>query len=86
MSGLELEEGSSGLQSSGLTMPPPSNSMKQMKLQFSMSQATDDLSTDNSTYSNTGQTCDSTFNLRIVTTLSLMKLNMILHVVHAWVV
>ena len=62
MSGLELEEGSSSLQSSGLTMPPPPKRMKQMKLQFSMSQATDDQSTDNSACSNTGQTCDSTFN------------------------
>ena len=46
MSDLELEKGSSSLQSSGLTMLSPPKRMKQMKLQFSMSHATDDQSTD----------------------------------------
>ena len=54
MSGLELEEGSSSLQSSGMTMPPS----PKRKLQFSMSQAQSTIIA----CSNTGQTRDSKFN------------------------
>ena len=58
MSDLEREgSSSSSLHPSGSTMPPPSKRMKQMKIQFSLSQPTDYIGT--STHSNSGQTCAS---------------------------